>query len=489
MIVATLSWFLAQEPTLQELQDQINDLSSKQVLDSTVLGEFYYFFTVAILWLAHVGFMAYEGGASRRKNVMSTAMKNILTIAVVTPTFYYFGWYIYTCFGEGIIPYGPDSTAFGGAQGGFCATGWPWSNNLGPNFADHITGVFWAIFVLFSWTTASIMSGAVIERIRLSAFLILAAILGSVIWILDAAWGWSPYGFLPLRWGFHDSIASLVVHGVAGAFALGVLLNLGPRIGKYDREGRARDFRGHNTHLSLMGLLLIFVGFYGFYAGCLAISSLTFPGWYNIYFNPTTLSAITYAITIGFAGGFTGGYFASRGDPFWTLSGGLAGVISVSAGADIYAPSMDWLISISGGALAVYAGQYIERKLRVDDAVGAVAVHGVCGFWGVLAVGLFASGYPTGLNNVDTTLQGQLMGMLIFLPLGFFGGYVPAWILKQFNLLRVPPEVELEGLDLAEFQRDFYPEFERATEAIVLPSGEMVESEAVLLEAFRGVRT
>ena len=107
MIGSTFSWFLAQEPTLQDLQDQINDLSAKQVLDSTVLGEFYYFFTVAILWLAHVGFMAYEGGASRRKNVMSTAMKNILTIAVVTPTFYFFGWYIYTCFGEGLIPYGP----------------------------------------------------------------------------------------------------------------------------------------------------------------------------------------------------------------------------------------------------------------------------------------------------------------------------------------------------------------------------------------------
>src|SRR3970282_396281 len=125
MIGSTLSWFLAQEPTLQELQDQINDLSAKQVLDSTVLAEFYYFFTVAILWLAHVGFMAYEGGASRRKNVMSPAVKNILTIAGVTPTFFYFGWYICACFGEGIIPYGPGSEAFGGAQGGFCATGWP----------------------------------------------------------------------------------------------------------------------------------------------------------------------------------------------------------------------------------------------------------------------------------------------------------------------------------------------------------------------------
>jgi len=104
-------------------------------------------------------------------------------------------------------------------------------------------------------------------------------------------------------------------------------------------------------------------------------------------------------------------------------------------------------------------------------------------------VGLFASGYPTGLNNVPVTLQGQLMGMLIFLPLAFFGGYVPAWILKQFNLLRVPPEVELEGLDLAEYGVDFYPEFERAPELVVLPSGEAVAAEQVLLQAFREAKT
>ena len=118
-----------------------------------------------------------------------------------------------------------------------------------------------------------------------------------------------------------------------------------------------------------------------------------------------------------------------------------------------------------------------------------MAVHGVAGFWGPLAVGLFAAGYPTGLNNVDVTLQGQLMGMVIFLPLGFFGGYIPALVLKKFNLLRVPPEVELEGLDLAEYGVDFYPEFERPPETVVLPSGEEVESEPVLLEAFREART
>src|ERR671922_2615592 len=126
------------------------------------------------------------------------------------------------------------------------------------------------------------MSGAVIERVRLSAYLILTVLLGSAVWIMDAAWGWSSGGWLTINYGFHDSIASLVVHGVAGAFALGVLLNLGPRIGKYTRQGLARTFRPHNLHLTLMGLMLIFTGFYAFYAACLVIQSTTLPGWGNI---------------------------------------------------------------------------------------------------------------------------------------------------------------------------------------------------------------
>jgi Amt family ammonium transporter len=460
-------------------------LEDKVSLDSQILTEQFYFWTVVIMWLIHAGFMSYEAGAARRKNVMSTAMKNILTIAVVTPAFYYFGWWIYGCMETGIIPKGPETT-----QGGlfFCSGTYPWSAALGPDLDDHISGVFWGAFLLFSWTTASIMSGAIIERVRLSAYLILAVILGSVIWILDAAWGWSAGGWLTTGFGFHDSIASAVVHGVAGAFTLGVLFHVGPRIGKYDLRGRARTFRPHNLHLTLLGLMLIFTGFYAFYAACLVITSTSFPGWLNIYLSPTTLGSIMFAITLGFAGGFTGGYFASKGDPFWTLSGGLAGVISVSAGADVYAPSLDYLIAMSGGALAVFAGGIIEKRFRVDDAVGAVAVHGCCGFYGIIAVGLFASGYPTGINNVPSSFGGQMMGLMTFLPLGFFGGYIPALLLKKAGLLRVPPEVELEGLDIAEFQQDFFPEFEHQAETVIMPDGDEVESAAVLIEAYGQVK-
>jgi ammonium transporter, Amt family len=456
---------------------QAGDPASAEQLtrDSAILSEQFYFFTVVVMWLIHAGFMSYEAGVARRKNVMATAMKNILTIAVVTPTFYYFGWWIYNCNQPG-LPIGPNSSDFTSVA---CQGGIPWSDAMGANLANNINQVFFLAFLLFSWTTASIMSGAIIERARLSAYLVLAAILGSVVWILDAAWGWSAGGWLTLRFGFHDTIASGVVHGVAGAFALGVLFNVGPRIGKYTKEGLARQFRPHNLHITALGLMLIFTGFYGFYAACLVIASTSFPGWANIYLSPTTLGSITMVITFGFAGGFTGGYFASKGDPFWTISGGLAGVIGVSAGADVYAPTLAYLISMLTAVLVVYAGNWIETKMRVDDAVGAVAVHGVAGFLGMLWVGVFAAGYPTGLNNVESSIGGQLMGMATFLPLGFLSGYVASLILKKLNVLRVPPAVELEGLDLVEYGTLIYPEMGVVKEQIVEPDGTLVETATV----------
>ena len=298
--------FLAQVTNLKDAAS-----AESQTLDSAILGEQFYFWTVVLMWLIHAGFMTYEAGVARRKNVMATAMKNILTIAAVTPTFYYFGWWIYNCNQPG-LPIGPNSSDFTAAA---CQGGIPWSDAFGPNLTNNINLIFFLAFLLFSWTTASIMSGALLERVRLSAYLVLAAILGSAVWILDAAWGWSAGGWMTLRFGFHDSIASAVVHGVAGAFTLGVLFNLGPRIGKYTKEGLARTFRPNNLHITLLGLMLIFTGFYAFYGACLVIASTAFPGWANIYLSPTTLGSISMIITFGFAGGFTGRLFCQPWRP------------------------------------------------------------------------------------------------------------------------------------------------------------------------------
>ena len=163
-------------------------------------------------------------------------------------------------------------------------------------------------------------------------------------------------------------------------------------------------------------------------------------------------------------------------------------MVAVSAGADIYSPNLVLLLAFFSAGAAYHVGGWIERKARIDDAVGAVAVHGVMGFWGVMAVGIFASGYPTGPAGVETTILGQAVGAAVVIALSFFTGYIASWILKRMNLLRVPPEVEIEGLDMAEFETDFYPEFGRADEPIIHADGSEEAAEATLRAALAANR-
>ena len=181
------------------------------------------------------------------------------------------------------------------------AAGRPWDMAMGPNLADNATGVFWAAFVLFAATTASIMSGAVIERIRVSSFIILAVILGSGLWILAGSWGWHPDGWMTQKLGYHDVGCAGVIHIVAGFFALGVLINLGPRIGKYAPDGSPVTIRPHNLPMVLIGLMLIIVGFFGFLAGCAIYGGS--GQWVNIYNQPMTLSAYAFNTLMGLSDG------------------------------------------------------------------------------------------------------------------------------------------------------------------------------------------
>jgi len=240
-----------------------------------IFTEFYYWVTVVIMFLIHVGFCVYEVGASRRKNHLHTLMKNTMLIPLVTLTFYLFGWWIYFAF-----PNGP------GFIGGLIEAPWavPWSELMGTHMGGvphtsilsaedtlswaRVNGVFWAAFLLFSWTAASIVSGACIERIRSSAFWILAVLIGSVMWIIDAAWGWHPEGWMVQLLGYHDAYASGVIHAIAGGFALGILCVLGPRIGKFKRDGSPCSIAPHNPWLVTVGLFLLYTGFWGFYAAC-----------------------------------------------------------------------------------------------------------------------------------------------------------------------------------------------------------------------------
>ena len=431
--------------TPEEMQAAIESL---QALSATNMEIFYYWCT-AIMVLIHAGFLMYEMGASRVKHSLASGTKNILAFAFMIPTFWMFGWLIYLSFYSG-FSYDPEWGAYG----------LPMTETMGPNMADQVTGVFWGAFTLFACTTASILSGAVIERIRMASFVVLAVILGSVVWNLAASWGWHPSGWLVTGFGYHDAVASGVVHTISGFFALGVLINLGSRIGKFNADGTANQIRGHSLPMTITGLMLIVVGFFGFIGACVVYNYGPNGQWENIYGGATTLSAYTFNTLMAVAGGIIGCYVMTR-DPFWMMSGALCGVISAAAGLDLWYPAQAFGIAFAGGLLGPWAAQQLE-KMGIDDAVGAVSVHGVCGVWGLLAVGIFLGGYPgfessSGLAVPGINMTGQVIGAGVMIATGFIPGYVLSWIFNKLGVLRAGDGVQRDGMD-SELEGIAYPE-------------------------------
>lgn len=424
-----------------------------------IFTEFYYWITVVLMFLIHVGFCLYEVSVSRRKNMQHTLLKNAMLIPLVTVTFFFFGWWIYFAmpngpgFTGGLVdsPHAtPLSEVMGTHMGG--------ATELGAGWA-RINGVFWAAFLLFSWTAASIVSGAVIERIRSGAFWIFAILIGSITWMVDAAWGWHSEGWMVNLLGYHDAYASGVIHGIAGGTALAILVLLGPRVGKFAPDGTPRDIPPHNPWFAVIGLFLIYTGFWGFYAACnvpiidISGDNPTFFSATTIYLTPTTLGAITMNFLMSLAGGLLMGYFVSKGDGYWTFSGGLAGIIAASAGNDLYHPLQALIIGAAGVWVMYRMHYWVERKFKIDDAVGAVAVHGYAGSFGVIIAGFVLWGYPSSPTEGYAAINplGQFVGAIImFFGLGFIPALIIGWILKSAGVLRIPKEVELAGLDYVE---------------------------------------
>ncbi len=412
------------EQELAALTERLAALESSTAMSGTINSEIFYWWCTALMIAIHAGFLAYEMGASRVKNVLASGIKNILAFAFMVPTFYFFGWYIYLSFYNGLLP------------------------------AEDATGIFWAAFTLFAATTASIFSGAVIERIQTAGFLILAILLGSVVWILGGAWGWHPTGWLTVKFGYHDVGAAGVVHMVAGFFALGVLINLGPRVGKFNADGSANAIFAHNIPFTITGLMLIIVGFFGFLGGCI----IYMPGeqWINIYGQPTTLSAFAFNTLMGMAGGIIGAWVKTR-DPFWMMSGALIGIFAAASGLDVYYPPVAFVLGTFGGFVVPMVAVWLE-KVGIDDAVGAFPVHGIGGLIGVVSCGVFASGYPNVDGMPPVSLWGQIVGAVTMAVLGFVPGYVVSFVLNAVGLLRVPDHIQEKGLDIVKVPVSAYPE-------------------------------
>ena len=441
---------------------------------TTIFTEFYYWVTIVFMFLIHVGFCLYEVAVSRRRNQMHTLMKNTMLLPLVTLTFFLFGWWIYWAFPT--FPFG------GGLDLETAAASLPWSDVMGSNVSDHITGVFWAAFALFSWTAASIVSGAVIERIRSGAFWIHAVLIGSVFWLVTCAWGWSWNGWMVQYLGYHDAYCSGVLHAVAGGYALGILVVLGPRIGKFAKDGTPRDIPPQNPWIVTLGLFMIYTGFWGFYAACHVPiidpasidGQITGTTWTatNIYLTPLTLGGVTLNFLLALSGGLLTTYVVSKGDAFWTYSGGLAGLITASAGNDLYHPIQAMLIGCVGSYCAYKLHFWVERTFKVDDAVGAVAVHGYAGAIGVVIAGFVLWGVPSSPYDGYAAINplGQFIGALISF-VGF--GFIPAWLISKMmqsmDMLRVPRVVELEGLDFGGHQA-----YEKAVSEVISAEKETI---------------
>jgi len=218
--------------------------------------------------------------------------------------------------------------------------------------------------------------------------------------------------------------------------------------------------------LTLVGLMLIILGFFGFLGACLIYDPA--GNWVNIYGIPSNLSAFVFNTLMGMAGGIIGAYLFTR-DPFWMMSGALGGIFSVASGIDLFYPPLGFLLGFIGGGIIIPLGAKFLEKMGIDDAVGAVSVHGICGVWGVLAVGIFASGYPGAEGIPAISFVGQLKGAVTLALLGFIPALICGVILRILGILRIRNEVEVLGIDVAEIPSQGYPEFavwEEASAAI-----------------------
>lgn len=451
---------------------------------TTIFTEFYFFLCIVLMFFIHIGFCMYEVGVARTKNVQHTLLKNAMAIPVVGLAFFLFGMWIY------IAPQGwPVATSEVSFATGFE----PWSDKLAPNLSDRISGVFWGAFALFGMTAASIVSGSIIERSKTTGFLIIAVWVGAIAWVLPAAWGWAGNGWMTQYLGFHDQYCSAVLHSVAGFAALGILLHLGPRIGKFGPDGTPREIPAHNPWMVTVGLFMIYIGFFGFYAAChIPIANVAAEGqpayWTatNIYGVPITLSGVTMNFLLALFGGMMTAYLVSGGNAFWTFSGGLTGLISASAGNDLYHPAVALAIATVGTVMAYKLHNWVEEKFKIDDAVGAVAVHGYCGLFGGIVAGFALWGYPAiypsagtlvalsegagwfGTNAeglpIITPMGNAIVSIVFAIGFGFIPAYILGGILKAAGLLRVDPRVELTGLD-GEVSSTTYPNISGAEAA------------------------
>jgi len=394
----------------------------------------------ALVFLMHLGFSMLETGLTRQKNAVNILMKNVFIISIGILTYAFVGFMTH-------YPGGHED------WNGFLSFG-GWIGDLNESFTFGYGGVGLAMtgygdFIfqaMFAATAATIVSGAVAERIKLGSFFILAVLLVGIAYPVAGSWHWGA-GFLNrLDVAFYDFAGSSAVHAFGGFAALGAVLVLGPRRGKYLEGGRMRPIPGHNMPLAAMGVFLLWFGWFGFNGGSVLSAE---PKNLGLVFTTTSLSASAGAI----GAIFFSWILLKKPDLSMSLNGILAGLVGITAGADAVGPGVSILIGLLAGILVVISIIFFD-KVKIDDPVGAVSVHGICGIFGTVIIAFF---------NDGISLTSQLIGTASFCIFAFLFAFVLAMALKVTLGLRVSEDEEEEGLDLGEHSQEAYPDFAKAT--------------------------
>ena len=384
-----------------------------------------------LVFLMHLGFAALEAGLTRAKNTVNILFKNTSIVAI--------GLLTYALCGFSLM-YPGDFIL--GDWLGFAGFGLnPGENWNTPSYNVGYTYYTDFIFqAMFAATAATIVSGAVAERVKLSSFLLFSTLYVAIVYPIAGSWKWGG-GWLD-QLGFYDFAGSTLVHGVGGWAALVGAYVLGPRIGKYTRKG-AHPIKGHNMPLTAIGVFLLWFGWYGFNGGSVLSAN---PGAVSTVFVTTTLSA---------AGGIIGSmilswYLSNKPDLSMILNGSLAGLVGITAGADVIDPAASILVGLISGLLVVSSVLYLDSR-KIDDPVGAISVHLICGLWGTLAVGIFST---------DHSISIQLLGMISYGVFCLASSMLIFYLIDKLLGLRVGEQEEIVGLDISEHEMEAYAGFQ-----------------------------
>ena len=419
------SWAGDEAPTLESNKHLIDLVQSHADYVWTLVA-------AALVFFMQAGFAMVETGFTRAKNAVNILMKNLMDFSM--------GSIVYWAIGFGLM-FGASGTGWFGTSGFFLS-------DFTPD-GDPWVLAFWMFQVVFAATAATIVSGAMAERTKFTGYLLYSICVCGLIYPIFGSWAWGSL-FNGSGWleglGFIDFAGSTVVHSVGGWAALAGAIVLGPRLGKYLADGSVRPIPGHNMPLGALGVFILWLGWFGFNPG----STTTADKSIAMIFVNTNLAAATGAILAM----VTSWVKFGKPDVSMSLNGALAGLVAITAGCANVSPASSVAIGAIAGILVVLSVMFFD-KIKVDDPVGAVSVHGVCGAWGTLAAGIFNIGGTTA-----AIIGVQLVGIAACFLWTFPAAFIMFKLIDKTIGLRVSPEEEAEGLDFSEHGGNAYPDFE-----------------------------